>query len=145
MTRFYLSILLCSLTWYNVQAAETSAARAEKAPAKDVPACFGQSRFHEAWIKVAERTCIKCHNAEGDASGSEFLLNDASRVPAAKRAGVMIQNCAAFTKMAHERGRRPPPFARQSHRRVGPRRRPGLESRLHRVPRARGFCPQFAR
>ena len=103
MTRAIIPFLLYSLPWCNLQAAETSAARAEKVPSKEVPGCFGQSRFHEAWIKVAERTCIKCHNAEGDASGSEFLLSDAVRVPTADRAGVMIQNCEAFTKMARSK------------------------------------------
>ena len=62
--------------------------------------CFAASGFHDAWIKVGERTCLKCHNADGDASDSQFLLRDASKESPTDRAEVLAQNCAAFTRMA---------------------------------------------
>ncbi|MFT5324917.1 MAG: hypothetical protein ACI8P0_002783, partial [Planctomycetaceae bacterium] len=43
--------------------------------------CGGASGFYDAWIKVGERTCLKCHNPEGDAADSEFILRDVSTTP----------------------------------------------------------------
>lgn len=62
--------------------------------------CMTASSFRDAWIKVGERTCLKCHKADGDAADSEFLLIDVSKVPASERAGALTQNCAAFNRMA---------------------------------------------
>lgn len=78
---------------------------ADEAPKadKDTPGCFAASGFRDAWIKVAERTCLKCHNADGDASDSEFLLRDPSKLPAAERAAALLQNCAVLTRMALRR------------------------------------------
>jgi hypothetical protein len=72
-----------------------------KAPSSST--CVGASSFYNAWIKVGERTCLKCHNADGDAADSEFLLRDVSTTPAAERASVLIQNCEAFTRMASKK------------------------------------------
>ena len=65
--------------------------------------CMGVAGFHEAWIKVGERACLKCHHDGGDASESRFLLREVSKVPMEKRASVLIQNCSAFTRMALEK------------------------------------------
>lgn len=76
----------------------------EKKPAgAEVSRCFAQAAFHEAWIKVAERTCLKCHHTDGDASDSAFLLLDASRMPAARRPTAIVENCAALTQLAAAR------------------------------------------
>lgn len=58
-------------------------------PTKDVhagaehrgPECLRTDRFFadEVWAKVGERNCLKCHNAKGDASESQFLLEDTAR------------------------------------------------------------------
>ena len=42
------------------------------------PDCTGVDSFfdEEVWGKVGERTCLKCHNAKGDAAESEFLLQE---------------------------------------------------------------------
>ncbi len=64
------------------------------------PGCFAASSFHDAWIKVGERTCLKCHNADGEAADSQFLLRDASKISTAERPGVLVGNCSAFTRMA---------------------------------------------
>ena len=53
----------------------------------------------EVWGKVGERTCLKCHNAKGDASESEFLLLDPA-MDSKKRAAAMRQNCEAFQRIA---------------------------------------------
>lgn len=68
-----------------------------------IPACLDPSSFHDAWIKVVERVCLKCHTADGDASDSEFVLRDISRVPPAERAAAIRQNCAALAAMAASR------------------------------------------
>lgn len=54
--------------------------------------CSYSDRFFEdeVWGKVGERTCLKCHRADGDASDSGFLLNKNS--PAA--------NLGAFLQVA---------------------------------------------
>ncbi len=65
------------------------------------PECMAVDDFFtdEVWAKVGERTCLKCHNADGDASDSEFLLRDADR----DRSGTgeaHRHNRAAFQRMA---------------------------------------------
>jgi hypothetical protein len=62
--------------------------------------CMTTSSFRDAWIKVGERTCLKCHTADGDASDSDFVLKDVSKVTAGERAPALAQNCAAFNRMA---------------------------------------------
>lgn len=62
--------------------------------------CFATSSFHNAWIKVGERTCLKCHTSNGDASDSQFLIRDPSKASAAERAPVLIENCSTFTRLA---------------------------------------------
>ena len=52
----------------------------------------------ELWAKVGERTCLKCHNAEGDASDSRFLLQK----PSLDGKG-LSRNRAAFARMARMR------------------------------------------
>jgi hypothetical protein len=64
------------------------------------PACFARSTFNEAWIKVAERICVKCHVAEGDASETAFLLQDVSRIAPAQQPDAIAHNCATLTRMA---------------------------------------------
>lgn len=41
------------------------------------PSCIAADRFFEdeVWAKVGERTCLKCHNAAGDAQKSDFILD----------------------------------------------------------------------
>ena len=63
------------------------------ADAPNGPGCFAASSFHESWIKVGERTCLKCHVPGGEAAESSFLLSVDSNAP---------QNCSAFTQMALE-------------------------------------------
>lgn len=39
------------------------------------PGCLVDDRFaDEVWAKVGERTCLRCHNKDGDAAESGFLL-----------------------------------------------------------------------
>jgi hypothetical protein len=64
------------------------------------PQCVAQSDFHEAWIKVVERTCLKCHVIDGEASESSFKLHDLLRVPASERARTNQKNCDALTELA---------------------------------------------
>lgn len=71
------------------------------------PACSVIDRFFEdeVWAKVAERTCLKCHNDSGDASESAFVLVDPER-NRKKRAESTHTNRLAFGRMAKfdERG-----------------------------------------
>ena len=49
---------------------------------------------NEVWAKVGERTCLKCHRADGDAAASEFVLQDTLRNPKGLR-----DNLDAFCRM----------------------------------------------
>ena len=42
------------------------------------PGCTAVDSFfaEEVWGKVGERSCLKCHNAKGDAAESEFVLQE---------------------------------------------------------------------
>ncbi|HQX52647.1 MAG TPA: DUF1592 domain-containing protein [Planctomycetaceae bacterium] len=68
--------------------------------AEEPPACIAQRSFHDTWMKVTERHCLKCHTTSGEAADSEFLLRDVATLPAAERLDAMLQNCAALTRMA---------------------------------------------
>ena len=61
------------------------------------PGCTGVDSFfaEEVWGKVGERTCLKCHNAKGDAAESEFLLRETLQDPTA-----LAKNRQAFLRMA---------------------------------------------
>lgn len=59
----------------------TAAVDAHKTAEHRGPECMRVDRFFadDVWAKVGERTCLKCHNAKGDASDSKFLLQDTTR------------------------------------------------------------------
>lgn len=57
---------------------------------------------NEVWAKVGERTCLKCHNANGDAAESEFLLLEPA-IDSKKRAAAMRLNCESFQRIALEK------------------------------------------
>ena len=61
------------------------------------PGCGAVDHFfaEEVWAKIGERTCLKCHNADGDASESKFLLQDTTR-----HRNADAGNQAAFVRMA---------------------------------------------
>ncbi|MCB1093948.1 MAG: DUF1592 domain-containing protein [Verrucomicrobiae bacterium] len=52
----------------------------------------------EVWGKVANRACLKCHQAGGDAEDSDFILRDPARD--VELGDVLAHNRAAFTRMA---------------------------------------------
>ena len=54
----------------------------------------------QVWAKVGERLCLKCHNIDGDASDSQFLLRDPGRLQVAARKRALAGNRNAFAKMA---------------------------------------------
>ncbi len=64
------------------------------------PDCFAETDFQEVWMKVVQRTCLKCHQGEGEASDSEFLLSDESRVPSSERPEVLAQNQKVLARFA---------------------------------------------
>jgi len=61
------------------------------------PGCSGVDSFFatEVWGKVGERTCLKCHNAKGDAAESAFVLRDTLQDDTA-----LAKNQQAFQEMA---------------------------------------------
>jgi hypothetical protein len=61
------------------------------------PECLALDSFFTeyVWARVGERTCLKCHNADGDASDSEFLLLKPTRDPDG-----LSTNRSAFIRMA---------------------------------------------
>lgn len=65
--------------------------------AEQPPPCRTTDPFFEAevWAKVGERTCFRCHSADGDAADSAFLLQDTSQSPDA-----VVRNRTAFHRMA---------------------------------------------
>ncbi len=54
----------------------------------------------EVWAKVAESTCLKCHNDQGDAKDSELILRDLAQVQPKDREALLRANQAAFEKIA---------------------------------------------
>ena len=75
--------------------------QSEPAPVSTAPACTLHARFFEdeVWAKVGERTCLRCHNKNGDAADSEFVL--LPRTPDRAHDSKWIeQNCEAFLAMA---------------------------------------------
>lgn len=54
----------------------------------------------EVWTKVAERSCLECHKAGGEAEDSKFLLQDPARVQDSSQGEVLQSNRAAFERMA---------------------------------------------
>jgi hypothetical protein len=71
------------------------------AASHDEPECLAVDHFFadEVWAKVGERTCLKCHNARGDASDSDFVLRDTGG-NRATFAQALRHNRAAFQRMA---------------------------------------------
>lgn len=64
------------------------------------PDCLVDDRFFadEVWAKVGERTCLRCHNRDGDAADSGFVLtkhDDSDNVVA-----ILVRNRVAFQAMA---------------------------------------------
>ncbi|MCA9071341.1 MAG: DUF1592 domain-containing protein [Planctomycetaceae bacterium] len=53
----------------------------------------------EVWAKIGERTCLKCHHAQGDAAESQFVLRDPSR-DQRKRQEAFKRNRDQFQQMA---------------------------------------------
>ncbi len=100
-----ISMLLFAASWQDSPDSD-SAAFAEKVDQSKGenhrgPVCFAVDNFFadEVWAKVGERTCLKCHNIKGDASDSDFLLQDTTR-DRAKRAEALHHNRIAFQKIA---------------------------------------------
>jgi len=96
-------ITMLFLAWLGVTAFYVAASAIAAEP-QQPPGCYAASSFHAAWIKVGERTCMKCHNAGGEAAESKFLLRYVSKIPTAERAGALIRNCETFTRMALAKG-----------------------------------------
>jgi hypothetical protein len=92
MKFFTVATLLCLLAL----APPTEAAEGEPRQ----PGCLASSHFHTVWTKVAERNCLKCHNPTGDASDTQFVLQDSTRLPPEQRTAALTANCAVFTRMA---------------------------------------------
>ena len=69
------------------------------------PGCIAVDRWFrdQVWARVGERRCLKCHNVQGDASGSQFLLRDPARLQVAARNRALARNRDAFAKMAASR------------------------------------------
>ncbi len=76
----------------------TGPARPSAKP-RDAADCSAVDRFFadEVWAKVGERTCWKCHNPEGEAAESRFILAGVDG-PGARDS--MRHNCQAFASMA---------------------------------------------
>ncbi len=80
--------LSISLAWVTVLIFIHAVAHAQQNPAEaalgrplpgvNIPAsCMATDRFfeEEVWAKVGERTCLKCHHAEGEARKTNFILS----------------------------------------------------------------------
>jgi hypothetical protein len=65
-------------------------------------ACFFEN---EVWARVGERTCVRCHNKDGEAADSAFILRrlDDTGGNAQETQDWLSQNRAAFEAMAKER------------------------------------------
>lgn len=97
-----LSVLLVLLPAVNraAEKSRTSSVGGAHAADHQEPQCLALDAYftQEVWGKVAEQICLKCHRPEGDASDTEFLLQD----PRKQRdsAAATRHNRTAFQKMA---------------------------------------------
>jgi len=80
---------------------ESGLGESEATPPPTPPVCSLNSRFFEdeVWAKVGERTCLRCHNAKGDAAESGFVLQP-RRAERDHDVTWLKQNCDAFLAMA---------------------------------------------
>jgi hypothetical protein len=76
----------------NIQAAEASTTKSGSV----ADTYFAE----EVWTKVGAQSCLKCHKAGGDAEDSKFVLQDPARDETPGKHVSLIQNRAAFIKMA---------------------------------------------
>ena len=62
--------------------------------------CRLDDRFFEdeVWAKVGEKTCLRCHNKDGDAADSEFVLEKPTDI--ADEVATLARNRAAFEAVA---------------------------------------------
>lgn len=83
-------------------AAKKSESAATSQEQNGVVSCSATVSFFEAevWAKVAEKVCLRCHNAEGDASGSRFVLLPIQSILSTDE--VLQKNCATFSSLAVE-------------------------------------------
>ncbi|MCX7418266.1 MAG: DUF1588 domain-containing protein, partial [Planctomycetia bacterium] len=76
---------------------------AEPKPVQEAAAlpCTMQDRFfeNEVWAKVGERTCLRCHNAKGDAAESALVLSPRNTNDIHDAKWLQL-NCGIFQKMA---------------------------------------------
>ena len=80
---------------------ESETAPSATPPIQPAATCSLTNRFFEdeVWAKVGERTCLRCHNAKGDAAESGFVLTP-RRPEGAHHTDWIRQNCGAFQLMA---------------------------------------------
>lgn len=72
---------------------------ADTAPATPPKLVVDRFFENEVWAKVGERTCLRCHNAKGEASDSEFVLSPRTS-DGNHDLKWLQQNADAFQKMA---------------------------------------------
>lgn len=104
MARPICTLLLClaALALLPFAGADERALTSGGVPPGDQPtaaSCTGH-RFHDTWIKVGERLCLKCHVDKGEAAESDFVLRDALGAATAEQAQAMRDNYAALRKLA---------------------------------------------
>lgn len=95
------SLVCGSLLWVITTQASLHG-QTEAASSPTPPACTFPDRFFEdeVWAKVGERTCLRCHNENGDAADSGLILSPRGPVHDAKW---IQRNCEAFTALARAR------------------------------------------
>lgn len=62
----------------------------------------------EVWPKVAEGSCLKCHNAKGDADESDLILRDPSKASPKDRAAILQHNLSAFISISKKQKKNQP-------------------------------------
>ena len=99
--RWLTAICILTIVFVLNDARRVLAQQATEAVGHRGPACLVVDNFFadEVWAKVGERTCLKCHNAKGDAAESKFLLRDTGR-DRAQRTDALCYNRAAFQRVA---------------------------------------------
>ena len=97
-----LTLLACLIVAALICAA-VNAQSTSSAEENVVPGCLVEDRFFadEVWAKVGERTCLRCHNKNGDAAESSFLLFREGDVDGHDGA-CLKQNRDAFQAMAKQ-------------------------------------------
>ncbi|MDP1562221.1 MAG: DUF1592 domain-containing protein [Pirellulaceae bacterium] len=101
-TSALIAVAIFSAAW-TVHADETVHVSDDPRDQPMAAGCFAESGFKELWTKVIQRRCLTCHQADGDAADTNFLLVDEMKLRPYQQADALIQNRETLHRLATRR------------------------------------------